>query len=241
MKKVWVAMILIMICIALYSALKRVEKIPMEHFAEEPKHVTFYTLKDYGKLTSGQQKDASALPIEVGNEVKDCTSAILDKIVNDSKHNGLQDKGKKGSWAKNYPKAIKIPPGYRVTIYSKDVFTGDKKILVEDVPNYDLSVKNSDGIPFVINSMKIEKNAVAVLYNECDFKGNSKVLTPDGDYSTAEKLNFKVSAIKVPKNHTIDVFTEDGLKGKSASFKGDQKCIDDKNVKDKIKSLKVTK
>ena len=108
--------------------------------------------------------------------------------------------------------SIKVPSGYRVTIYEHDPTRGNKLELTSDWAA-DNNWKNK------ISTIKVA--APIQLFSSKNFSGSS--LNISGDWSAANNMawNDKINSIKIPKGYKIIIYENGKGNGKSLELTSD--------------------
>lgn len=144
-----------------------------------------------------------------------------------------------GNWtaASNMPwndktSSIKIPAGYKVTIYEhveNGKPGGIRKVLYSDW-NVDASFRNK------ISYISVEPNMIG-LYKSTNFTGEK--LDISGNWSAASNMawNDKIHSIKVPAGYKIIIYEDGPTKGKKLELTSD--WVADSNWKNKISNISI--
>lgn len=108
--------------------------------------------------------------------------------------------------------SIRVPKGYRVTLYDGDAFEGRSLVLVGDARAANLV---QSGFNNVTSSLLVEKVALAAVF-EGEFNGASVGLLP-GRYSGKEMgiMNDQLSSVRVPPGLRVTLFENEGFWGRS--------------------------
>ncbi len=84
-------------------------------------------------------------------------------------------------------------------------------------------------------------NAYVTIYEDCDFRGNSRNVDI-GEYRSLKTLRFandRMSSIKVPPGMSVTIFEHDNYGGAYATIDRDIACFD-RNWNDQVSSMRVT-
>ncbi len=161
--------------------------------------------------------------------------------------------------------SVKVPEGFRVTLYENDGFKGRFGNLKSND-----SCLDNNGFSNIVSSVTIvatqaefgnaasttfgnatlapKKPAASTgkvtIYTDCNYGGLSAQLA-EGDYNLAQLKKFgignnEISALKVPKGMTATVFDNDFLRGASASATGDIACLDQGDFANRITSISIS-
>lgn len=133
--------------------------------------------------------------------------------------------------------SLKVPAGYRVTLYEHDNFQG-----LSTERTTDQSCLGDEWNDRV-SSLEIEASSPTVIaYKDCDFKGPA-VNLPIGRYTMADlqKLgvsNDDVSSLRVQAGYRVTVYEHDNFQGASTVRTADQSCLGEE-WNDRVSSLVV--
>lgn len=122
--------------------------------------------------------------------------------------------------------SVRIPPGFKVTLFEKDGFTGKSLALTHDTGTSDLVASKFNNLASSIVVEKVEAAApVAVpmvtLFTD-DFKGNSARLGPGKyDFRDAGFEDNALTTIRVPRGLRVTLFELGSFKGRSLTLQAD--------------------
>ncbi len=140
----------------------------------------------------------------------------------------------------NDASSLKIAPGYQITAYSGDNFTGNNISFTSDDDCF-----VNEGFNDIISSFKIEKQHIATLYQHCSYQG-WKVSFGLGNYNSAAiqeagGLPNDASSAKINSGYQITVFTGDNFTGNSITYTNNDDCFWNEGFNDVISSFKIEK
>lgn len=140
--------------------------------------------------------------------------------------------------------AIKITPGYTVTVYTNANMKGRKVVFTESVSclpavfNNAISsivvTKNKNDSPSISNSGNVS------LYRSCNYRGSVVNLKPGTYNDLRAQLNGGTpESIQIPKGLVIEFYSERNLKGKIIMrYNSNQDCLPS-SVTNTAKSIKI--
>jgi len=144
--------------------------------------------------------------------------------------------------------AIRIPKGWKVTVYTNNNFQGSSRSFDESVSCMPADLNDK------ISSMRVERShsynqssrpshgsgsGVITLYVDCNYRGGSHQLRT-GTYN-ADQLgigNDRLSAIRIPKGMKVTVYMDNNLRGASLTFDENVSCMP-AMYNDKVSSIRV--
>ena len=143
--------------------------------------------------------------------------------------------------------AIRIPRGWKVTVFTNNNFQGASRTFDESVSCMPADLNDK------ISSMRVERHSgyqssspsrasgsgMITLYVDCNYRGGSHQLRP-GTYN-ANQLgigNDRLSAIRIPNGMKVTVYMDNNLRGASMTFDGDVDCMP-AMYNDKVSSIRV--
>jgi len=158
--------------------------------------------------------------------------------------------------------SIRVPRGFKVTVFENDFFRGRSLTLADN----DNCLRN-DGLDEQISSVSITVDerllanntsqastgsssttgqaAVSnvIAYSECGFQGLSVELKP-GEYTVAElqKLgmpNNAISSFRLPPGYSAAIYENDFFRGNGKLLEADSRCLIGDQLNDKISSIVV--
>lgn len=142
---------------------------------------------------------------------------------------GIQNKG---------ISSVKVQPGYKLTLFDTDNFTGKSLELTADNACLTGTAWNDH-----VGSLIVETVApLAVLYKDADYTGRAIGL-PVGSYTLAQlqqrAINDNdITSLSVPEGYTVTVYENDNFTGASKAFTATSNWLADWN--DRISSVKIT-
>lgn len=125
--------------------------------------------------------------------------------------------------------SVKVPPGWRVTLFQHAGFAGQTKVLTA----------SASSLPgFNDNTSSIVVEGPAVVFEHNNFGGRSQVLPP-GRYDLAQLSigNDVISSVKVPFGLRVTLFEHAGFKGQTRVLVNDAPSLPGFN--DKVSSIVV--
>ena len=143
--------------------------------------------------------------------------------------------------------AIRIPRGWKVTVYTNNRFQGASRTFDESVSCMPADLNDK------ISSMRVERHSgyqsssasggsgsgMITLYVDCNYRGGSHQLRP-GTYN-ANQLgigNDRLSAIRIPRGMKVTVYMDNNMRGSSLTFDKDVACMPSM-YNDKVSSIRV--
>lgn len=142
--------------------------------------------------------------------------------------------------------AIRIPKGWRVTVYTDNNFKGVSRTFDEDVVC--IAADLNDKISSIrvahksnhSNSSAGSRTQMITLYEDCNFRGTSHSLRP-GNYVDNQLGigNDRLSSIRIPSGMRVTLYTDNNFKGSSRTFDENVVCMP-ADLNDKISSIRVT-
>jgi hypothetical protein len=135
--------------------------------------------------------------------------------------------------------SVKVQPGYKVTFYTGDNFTGNSLVKTADT-----SCLVADGFNDNISSLIVEAVVPGVeVYRDCNYPGNA-IHLPLGDYDMFAMnargiANDDISSLRVSPDYEIEVFQDYNFTGTSYVLSGDHNCLTDNGINNWISSIKV--
>lgn len=147
--------------------------------------------------------------------------------------------------ANNSISAIKLAEGYQIELFLNDFFRGQNGMLGKNNPCLVGDYSES------ISSVKVSKKSagtafaapVATVYLHCNFKGASQTLAAgkhSGQQLEAARISDNtVSSIKLSKGYQATIYDGSGFNGKSVVIKGDDECLDDNDMNEKMSSIVI--
>ena len=94
---------------------------------------------------------------------------------------------------------------------------------------------------FTTESKNVESSKPLIVYEDCDYKGLSKIYGV-GEYKYAGiDWNNKISSLKVAQGYKVTFYEDTFFQGKTISFTEDDKCLVDNGWNDKVTGIKVEK
>ena len=144
--------------------------------------------------------------------------------------------------------AIKVKPGYQVTVYEHSNFGGRSQVFNSDsAASCLLSTPGGDWNDR-ISSYVVENEPVVTMFEHCNFVGRS-VSKPVGRYNLNEMGidNDMISSIKVKPGFRVTVYEHSNFSGSNRIFMGDVPCLvsekinKNKNWNDLISSFVVAR
>ncbi len=140
----------------------------------------------------------------------------------------------------NDASSIKVPPGYMVTLFSGDNFTGNSITF----SNNDSCLVN-ESFNDVVSSIRVTTSSVLTLFQHCGYSGwNAQFGVGNfnsGAIRVAGGRPNDASSIKIAAGYTITVYRGDNFTGNSITYSGDDDCFVNEGYNDVISSLKVEK
>lgn len=159
--------------------------------------------------------------------------------------------------------SIRVPSGYKVTLYENDNFQGATKVINYDNAcvgkdwndrtssilvernysnnnNYNYNYNNS------YNNKKPSSNSnsygdVVVIYRDCNYQGDSQPLSQG--YHRAGDLrigNDAISSISVPRGWQVTLYYDDNFSGRSMMISWSSDCLS-RDWNDKVSSLYISR
>ncbi|MBQ0735934.1 basic secretory protein-like protein [Aquimarina celericrescens] len=140
----------------------------------------------------------------------------------------------------NDASSIKISPGYTVTLFSGDNFTGNS---ITYSSNDDCLVNES--FNDVVSSIRVTSLNVLTLFQHCGYSGWDAQFgvgnfTSDAIRAAGGRPN-DASSIKIAEGYQITVYRGDNFTGNSITYAGDDDCFVNEGYNDVISSFKVEK
>ncbi|MFG1609482.1 peptidase inhibitor family I36 protein [Actinoplanes sp. NPDC049265] len=136
--------------------------------------------------------------------------------------------------------SVKVQPGYRVTFYDGDNFTGSTLVKTADD-----SCLADDGWNDRAGSIVVEAVTPTVtVYKHCDFAGPRAVDLPVGDYTLAQLKarginDNDISSMRVAPGYQVTAYDGDNLTGTSITLTADNPCLVQNNFNDLTTSVRV--
>jgi hypothetical protein len=136
--------------------------------------------------------------------------------------------------------SVKVQPGYRVTFYDSDNFTG--ATLVKTADDSDLS---NDSWNDRVSSLVVEPVTPTVtVYKDCNYLGARAVSLPVGDYTLAQLKarginDNDISSLRVASGYQMIGYDGDNFTGTSLTVGADNSCLVTNAFNDIITSLRV--
>ncbi len=132
--------------------------------------------------------------------------------------------------------SLKVPAGFKVTLYENANFGGSQKAVTEDT-SY-LGDFND-----LTSSIKVESEDLPVFYTDADYQGTSVKLSA-GSYNYSDLIakglkNDSLSSVKVPEGYKITLYYDADYKGSAKVLLEDTSFLGTFN--DKTSSIKVEK
>ncbi len=141
--------------------------------------------------------------------------------------------------------SIRIPSGFRVTLYRDDNFRGQSITLAADDDCFATNWNDN------VSSIKVERtgggdwsnnsgeNDGVTLFKDCYYRGRSKNLGT-GDYLTNQLGigNDQLSSIRIPNGFRVTLYRDDNFRGQSITLTADDDCFTT-NWNDNVSSIKV--
>lgn len=138
--------------------------------------------------------------------------------------------------------SIRIPSGFRITVYSDDNFRGRSRDFSSSVRRMPSDFNDK------ISSIRVERryggnnygsSNTVTLYEDGNFRGQSYDYTATGRWSAKDAFpNDRISSIRVPRGRQITVYVDDRQQGYSRTFTSDVRALD-YSLNDKISSIDI--
>ncbi len=140
----------------------------------------------------------------------------------------------------NDTSSIKISPGYTVTLFSGDNFTGNS---ITYSSNDDCLVNES--FNDVVSSIRVTSLSVLTLFQHCGYSGWDAQFgvgdfTSDAILAAGGRPN-DASSIKITEGYQITVYRGDNFTGNSITYAADDDCFVNEGYNDVISSFKIEK
>jgi hypothetical protein len=135
--------------------------------------------------------------------------------------------------------SVKVQPGYRVTFYKKDNFSGASL-----VKSTDQSCLVGDGWNDSISSLVVEAvSPTAIVYKDCGYTGRA-VNLPVGDYTLAQLQerginDNDISSIKVTSGYQVQLFKNSNFGGGNMVITADKWCLVENTWNGSTSSLRI--
>ena len=146
--------------------------------------------------------------------------------------------------ADNTISSIKIPAGYKATVYTDANMKGREVALTENIKCLP-HILNNDISSIVVSKVTttgtIANNGKMSVYNSCNYKGNVMHFS-QADYSDLRKSlnNTTLASLQIPKGLEVKLYSSKNYKGKLlGTFTTNQSCLS-KSLQS-AKSMKVGK
>lgn len=138
--------------------------------------------------------------------------------------------------------ALQVADGYQVDLYVNDFQRGTSGML--DTDNPCLVGRYNDAISSLVVTKKANINAAtpaATMYVHCNYRGGN-VQLPVGRYDQNALKDLlvsdnTVSSIKLLKGYTATIFDGPNFNGKSVVINGDDDCLDNDDMNEKLSSM----
>lgn len=133
--------------------------------------------------------------------------------------------------------SVRVQPGYQVTLYDGDTFTGDSLVLTAD--------NSCIGMNDRVSSLIVKAVSPTVMvYKDCHYTGRT-INLPAGAYTLAQLQarginDNDISSIKVAAGHQIQFYEHDNFTGATVTLTADNNCLVDTGWNDRITSLKIS-
>lgn len=142
--------------------------------------------------------------------------------------------------------AIQVADGYQVELFINDFQRGTSGTL--DTDNPCLVGRYNDAISSVVVTKKANITAAtpaATMYVHCNYRGGN-IQLPVGRYDQRALKDLlvsdnTVSSIKLAKGYTATVFDGSSFNGNSVVLNGDDDCLDNDDMNEKMSSLIIEK
>lgn len=149
--------------------------------------------------------------------------------------------------------AIRVGQGYQIELFENDFYRGrsgtlrqDDPCLVDDRFNDTISsvTVSRDPRAQVAVGATVQSPVVTV-FAHCNYKGGSLEL-PVGKYDMAKLRQMKIqdnviSSLKISEGYTATLYDENSFAGKGVKFSGNDDCLDDNKMNERISSLVIEK
>jgi hypothetical protein len=135
--------------------------------------------------------------------------------------------------------SVKVQPGYRVTFYENDNFTGASIVKTADASCLVADAWNDRATSMVVEVV----SPISTVYKDCNYTGRA-VSLPVGDYNLAALQvrginNNDISSLRVTAGYSIVLYDGDNFSGSITTLTGDNSCLVSSSWNDLTTSLKV--
>jgi len=115
--------------------------------------------------------------------------------------------------------SVRVPLGWRVTLYQHAGFSGTTRVLTADTPAL-------PGFNDKVSSIVVEKNALVVVYEHDDYDGRSQVLDA-GRYDLPALTigNDLISSVRVPVGWRVTLYQHAGFSGTTRVLTADARAL----------------
>jgi hypothetical protein len=141
--------------------------------------------------------------------------------------------------ADNDVSSVKVQPGFRVTFYENDNFTGASLIKTADA-----SCLVGDAWNDRVTSMIVDAVApISTVYKDCNYTGRA-ISLPVGDYNLAALQvrgvnNNDISSLRITAGYQVVLYDADNFTGATTTLTADNSCLVTNSWNDLATSLKV--
>ena len=155
---------------------------------------------------------------------------------------GNFNKNKLGDVRDNNASSLRVPAGYKVTLYDNNGRQGTSKTFTSDVEclwNTDFNNKTTS---LTVSKIGEEESGKVTLYGDCGYKGDSTAFSA-GSFNKnqlGDVGNDDVSSLRVPKGYQVKLYEHDGRKGTSKTYTSDVECLWNSGFNNKTTSLTVS-
>ena len=137
--------------------------------------------------------------------------------------------------------SLRVAPGYRVTLYDNQGFSGASYVIGADYADLNYASFNNR-----TSSIRIETVQVpAIAYADADFLGAAQGFWGVGNYDWQELTayygigNDKMSSMRVIQGYKVTLYDNAGFSGTSKVITADTRNFKDISLNDKVSSLKI--
>lgn len=141
--------------------------------------------------------------------------------------------------------SLKVPVGFKVTLYDRGDFSGRKLELMANANN--LSKNIVDGSNFSNKTSSIRVERLPIFYENCDYSGKSIVLdVGDHNMNQLGLDNDSLSSVKIPKNFTVTLYENADFQGRNVILNKSESClsnitVDGLTFDNQVSSIKIVR
>jgi len=141
--------------------------------------------------------------------------------------------------------SVKVPIGFKVTLFDRGDFSGRKLELLANSNN--LSKNIVDGSNFNNKTSSIRVERVPILYENCDYSGKSVVLDfGEHNINDLGLDNDSLSSIKIPNNINVTLYEHADFQGRKLTLNKSESClsnrtVDGLNFDNQVSSIKIVR